>query len=196
VSQSTFLTKSTFVSQTTFLSEKTFVIKSTTLPNYRYRHIPAVQASSDCTAFSSYLGFFELYSVQCCADVHFFDLIRTDIRKVISRRYGYNFPSNPPVAAKITSGYREIATPGTLGNLAYRFGITLSWDPSFPYNFPYVLAVGAQILRTLLGIASSGYRYGSPSMSPLLAYCRLLTTGIMLIIPTSTGARDLLLARQ
>jgi hypothetical protein len=33
-------------------------------------------ASSDCTAFSSYLGVFELFAVQCCADVHFFGVIR------------------------------------------------------------------------------------------------------------------------
>jgi hypothetical protein len=36
-------------------------------------------ASSDCTAFSSYLGVFELFAVQCCADVHFFCVIRTAI---------------------------------------------------------------------------------------------------------------------
>jgi hypothetical protein len=38
---------------------------------------------------------------------------------------------------------RLLHQPGTLGNL-YRFGITLSWDPSFRYryNFPYVLPTG------------------------------------------------------
>ena len=60
------------------------------------------------------------------------------LRKVISRRY--NFPSNTPGAVRITSQYREITTPGTFGNI-YHFGITLSWDPSFPYNFPYVVPV-------------------------------------------------------
>jgi hypothetical protein len=34
-------------------------------------------ASSNCTAFSSYLGVFELFAVQCCAVVHFFVVIRT-----------------------------------------------------------------------------------------------------------------------
>jgi hypothetical protein len=43
------------------------------------------------------------------------------LRKVISRRY--NFPSNTPGAAKITSQYREITTPGTFGNI-YNFDNT------------------------------------------------------------------------
>jgi hypothetical protein len=60
------------------------------------------------------------------------------LRKVISWRY--NFPSDTPGAAKITSQYCEITTPGTFGNI-YHFCITLSWDPSFPHNFPYVLDV-------------------------------------------------------
>ncbi len=66
------------------------------------------------------------------------------LRKVISRRY--NFPSNTPGAAKITRRYGEITTPGTFGNI-YHFGITLSWDPSFPYNFPYVLPVPVSTWR-------------------------------------------------
>jgi hypothetical protein len=36
-------------------------------------------ASSNCTAFSSYLGVFELFVVECCADVHFFVVIRTGV---------------------------------------------------------------------------------------------------------------------
>ena len=58
------------------------------------------------------------------------------LRKVISWRY--NFPSNTPGAAKMTSHYWEIITPGTFGNICH-FGITLSWDPSFPHTFPEVL---------------------------------------------------------
>jgi hypothetical protein len=37
-------------------------------------------ASRNCTAFLSYLGVFELFAVQSCADVHFFVVIRMGVR--------------------------------------------------------------------------------------------------------------------
>jgi hypothetical protein len=53
-------------------------------------------ASSDCTAFLSYLGAFELFAVQCCADVHFFVVIRTGVSKKRSMENYQVFFGGPP----------------------------------------------------------------------------------------------------
>jgi hypothetical protein len=45
--------------------------------------------SRDCTAFSSYLGVFKLFAVQCCADVHFFVVIRRGVSLKIVSVYTY-----------------------------------------------------------------------------------------------------------